>query len=286
VSLDATRWVWSQQARVPSNTALLVLLCLADMADKCGASWASQSTIGKRTRLAPRTVRKSLAALQKANLIRREARFLETGRTSDLVYVLHPLRRQPSVADKKGKAEQQPPTSGHSEIAENDATALEADPDAGTSRQDEPLPPGTSCQESNQTEPTRYNQEVEQQPPALLLLMPDSGRPDIDTHNYAVSCLEMLQPILMDAVDWSSPGIKSFEKLYRPFAEYNFYFIAAQMTIVVERWRRSGGTRIKSWKYFQEEIDRQAQSDRSGAKGDPNGTWKAKVEAQLEARKP
>jgi hypothetical protein len=86
-------------------------------------------------------------------------------------------------------------------------------------------------------------------------------------------------------VDWSSPGIKSFDKLHRWLDDYNFHFIAAQMTIVVDRWRRSDRTRIKSWKYFQEEIDRQAQSDRSGAKSDPNGAWKAKVEAQLAGRK-
>lgn len=69
MSLRATSWAWEQQLP-PSGK--LVLLALADRADDHGRhSWPSAGTLGKRTGLDARTVRRVLRSLETAGLISR-----------------------------------------------------------------------------------------------------------------------------------------------------------------------------------------------------------------------
>jgi hypothetical protein len=102
MSLEATIWAWGQAKAIPSPSALLVLLCLADHADEDGVCWPSQNRIEEKTGLSERCIRDSLKMLEGidpkpekdkpprpfAKLISRTKRNKGPDRTSDL-FALH-----------------------------------------------------------------------------------------------------------------------------------------------------------------------------------------------------
>jgi DNA-binding MarR family transcriptional regulator len=68
VSAKATAWAWDQA--INSHSAKLVLLCLADSHDGCsGRVDADLVHIAKMTGLSQKTVRASLARLEKNHLV-------------------------------------------------------------------------------------------------------------------------------------------------------------------------------------------------------------------------
>jgi DNA-binding transcriptional ArsR family regulator len=67
VSMAATRWAWPLQVRPP--TAKLVLLALADHADRDGYCWPSVDRLAELVELDAGNVRRHLGALEAAGLV-------------------------------------------------------------------------------------------------------------------------------------------------------------------------------------------------------------------------
>jgi DNA-binding MarR family transcriptional regulator len=87
VSVEALTWALDYPAA--STTHKVVLLVLANYADADGGCFPGQARIARQTVLSERGVRKALAELEAAGLIRREHRYREGqgGRTSDRIYL-------------------------------------------------------------------------------------------------------------------------------------------------------------------------------------------------------
>ena len=90
VSLDATRWAWVKSAH--KGNTLLVLLALADHADREGAAWPSVGTLATETRMEPRTVQNHLRTLRDAGEII-VAQWGGRGDGDSTRYLLHRLDR-------------------------------------------------------------------------------------------------------------------------------------------------------------------------------------------------
>lgn len=81
--------VWAKAATVGSPTRKAVLLVLADYADEAGSCFPGQETLARITELGVRTVRRALAELEDAGVIRREERRRPDGlRTSDRYHLV------------------------------------------------------------------------------------------------------------------------------------------------------------------------------------------------------
>ncbi len=79
---------WAKKQVIPSSTAKLVLLCLADYADEHGCCWPSQRTLAVDASLCERTVRRQLNYLEKAGVLSRRKRTRPDGtRASDVCYL-------------------------------------------------------------------------------------------------------------------------------------------------------------------------------------------------------
>lgn len=281
MSLIATRWAWKVPVR--SSTERLVLVYLADKADYAEAyCWPSQLTISKITGLSERAVRKVLKALESQGLIRRASKFERWGRTSDRIYLncVEPKKSPDSVQSTDA------PPEIKTEPSENVAAVVSVVPEtnAGTGRNVVPVGSGTPCREIYQCETIREKQVHEG--PELVELMPQSGRPEIDAHNYLVGVLDDLAPCLKGVVDWSAPGCQNVSLLSGWLDRCDASFVISIILRVTDIWRRSGHhERIRSWAFFADEIERQIDADPDGASRDPMGAWKMTAEKLLRARR-
>ena len=82
MSVQAMTWAWKTEC--PNASAKLVLMCLANYADKDGSCFPGQKTIAEECGLSLRTVKTAAQALEDAGLIKRQRRIRDDGtRTSD-----------------------------------------------------------------------------------------------------------------------------------------------------------------------------------------------------------
>ncbi len=72
MSVEAITWVLDQEAGSPG--AKLVLMCLANYADKYGYCWPSQQLICEQSEQGERTVRRHIEALETQGLLKRDKR--------------------------------------------------------------------------------------------------------------------------------------------------------------------------------------------------------------------
>lgn len=86
MSAKVTIWAWSQ--KVPTSTARLVLLGMADICRDSGIVWASQQTIADKIQMSLRTVRDAVNVLAELGLISLTAR---VGRTDLIRFNLTPV---------------------------------------------------------------------------------------------------------------------------------------------------------------------------------------------------
>lgn len=110
MSLKATSWAWEIPTKDIGMTNKFVLLALADYADKDGACFPSQATLGDKVDLSERSIRTALEALEGMGLILREARSSTFGRRSDVIRLTFssPCNRQNlpvAQPEKSGKKE-------------------------------------------------------------------------------------------------------------------------------------------------------------------------------------
>lgn len=87
MSAAALTWAWRQMPAVTSTPARLVLVALADRADDDGELWPKVEWVAEKVALGKSTVRKHIAALEDAGLLKREERARPTdgGQTSNLL---------------------------------------------------------------------------------------------------------------------------------------------------------------------------------------------------------
>ncbi|WP_091891123.1 helix-turn-helix domain-containing protein [Methylobacterium sp. yr596] len=79
---------WALNVQTESSSQKLVLLLLANFADEQARSWPSQKVIAEKACLSVRSVVTALAELEKAGMIRREARWRPGGsRGTDIIHL-------------------------------------------------------------------------------------------------------------------------------------------------------------------------------------------------------
>jgi hypothetical protein len=237
VSLTATIWAWSQ--RDLSAPQKLVLLRLADHANAdTQLCWPSQLKLSEFTALSERTVRGALKVLETKGLITRKRRGRGPLRTSDLIY----LRVSPP-----GKSPQK--------TRPVDPTGSDGTPDvpadgAGTNRQEQPVATGTACRLISHDEPPRQDLV----PKVMLLVMPEDGRTDIDSHNRAVEFVSTMRPDLNAHIDWSAAGIDDPSRIEVWLQHHDEQTLAAKIVRTIKRRGDARGVFIQSWRYFEKEI--------------------------------
>ena len=77
--------VWAIEQPIKEAGAKLVLVCVANYADKKGVCWPSQETVGKDATMTDRTVRRWLKWLEENKYLTREPQYEHGKRTSDLI---------------------------------------------------------------------------------------------------------------------------------------------------------------------------------------------------------
>lgn len=129
---------WAFQQQVPSPTAKLVLIALADHANGDGECWPSMERIGVMAGISPRSVSRHVTALEELGLVQRARRRRHNGHLGSWVYRLS-YRSEPSARDSAPTGQQRsllPDTAVRTEPSEN--------------RQEEPLPDGKSARPRNE----------------------------------------------------------------------------------------------------------------------------------------
>lgn len=102
MSVEAIRW--ARATKTGKATAKLVLLILADFADKDGVCWPSQKRIAEESDQSVDTVQRRLRDLEKADLIVRSRRHgRRGGRTSDLYELQMRPKRQSTALCKNSR---------------------------------------------------------------------------------------------------------------------------------------------------------------------------------------
>jgi len=82
MAFQYTAWAWNTETG--SSASKFLLMALADAANADGRSWIGQARLAAMTEMGERTVRRHLADLETAGLIRRRKRYRDDGtRTSD-----------------------------------------------------------------------------------------------------------------------------------------------------------------------------------------------------------
>jgi hypothetical protein len=76
VSVEASSWAWKQPVK---GNAKLVLLALADHADRDGICWPGQKGVAEKCGISERTVRDALGSLECDGYVEREARVRDDG---------------------------------------------------------------------------------------------------------------------------------------------------------------------------------------------------------------
>lgn len=95
MSWQATNWALEQHCGSPGRK--LVLLCLANYADRAGRCAPSQASLARETEQGERTVRSHLAGLEEQGLIVRLQRRSETGIDSDAYFLTIPGIEVPAI---------------------------------------------------------------------------------------------------------------------------------------------------------------------------------------------
>ena len=97
MSIDASRWAWTQQIN-PSQK--IVLLSLADRADEDGYCYPSIKRLELDCSMTRRTIQRNLAELEALNLIERKSRFTGNGQTSNDFFLI-------GIVDRHGETKPQ-----------------------------------------------------------------------------------------------------------------------------------------------------------------------------------
>lgn len=217
MSYSASRTVW--EMTLPDPIEKLVLLSLADRANAAGTCWPGQKTVARDTGLAERTVRSKLRQLEDRGLILRAPRMQGLVRISDLITL-----RLPDQSD--------------------------AAPGAAGLRQDVPVGPGSGCRETNQKEPVRLNQNINE--PVWFERMPEAGRPELFDYNRAVRLASSVSRVI-ESADWAAAGLVSLDRLVSWVGSYEYSRLELTLIATARRANRAGST-IKSWKYFSHAV--------------------------------
>jgi Helix-turn-helix domain len=243
VSFPAIRWAWS----VPDLTAIqrYTLITICDIAVKHGELYPSQAYIAAMTGLTDRAIRSYLKAFESRGLISRKAQFKADGsRTSDLFTIHCPELKV--AASSKGE--------GHSISAQ-----AVAPPERHSlpPRNDVPIPPGMSFQDSNHDEPTRSEpSDIDRVIEFEFELFPEPNGSS-DLHNRAKRVLDELHSTLADHLDLTSPGIQNTAILKQWMKLYDHAFLVSQIRLIAGRKARNGPL-IRSWRYFAKAIEQAA----------------------------
>jgi DNA-binding transcriptional regulator YhcF (GntR family) len=124
MSIAAIRWAWDQRV---CASVKLVLLALADHADKSGHCWPSLARLQARTGLARSTVADALRKLEDAELIERDRS--AGGSTHATKYQLQQsAQRTIQQSDRRTIPEPNSPTGGLQQSAGRTRTVRQADP--------------------------------------------------------------------------------------------------------------------------------------------------------------
>jgi biotin operon repressor len=231
MSLTATRWAWS--APVENSGQRLVLLNLADRANKQGECWPSQERIARDTNLSERSVRNRMKELEETGFIKRRHRKNGAGRTSDLTVLM--IDGQPNASTAKTGT---PPSATN----------------AATNRQNSPEDTGKPRRQTDQdsTDQTEHNKSNGS--PVWLERMPQSGRPDIDRYNRAVAfAAEVAQYIA--CADWNSPGLENLNLVEGWLERFDVPLLRDCLIETAARAARAGTT-IQSWEYFAMAVEK------------------------------
>ncbi len=231
MSFTATRWAWS--APVENSGQRLVLLNLADRANKQGECWPSQKRIARDTNLSERSVRGWLKKLQNNGYIERRPRKSGAGRTSDLIVLK--IDEQPNVSTAKTGT---PPSAA----------------DAGTDRQSPPENTGKDCRQTDQDLTDQTEHKISNGFPVWLERMPQCGRPDIDHYNRAVAFASDVAQYIACA-DWNSPGLQNLNLVEGWLEPFDVPLLRDCLIETAARAARAGTT-IRSWEYFVKAIEK------------------------------
>jgi hypothetical protein len=102
MSIDASRWAWTQQI-TPSQK--IVLLSLADRADEEGYCYPSVKRLELDCSMTRRTIQRNLSELEALKLIERKSRFTGSGQTSNDFFLI-------GIIDRHGETKSQGNRSG------------------------------------------------------------------------------------------------------------------------------------------------------------------------------
>jgi hypothetical protein len=250
MSFDAIRWSWTVPRLTP--TQRLVLLAICDAANNSGECWPSQACLAEKTGLTDRSVRSALKALEERGLLSRKYRANNSGRTSDLITVGRPVNATERARCQKSNGQTTP-----IDLPELQETT------SATQRKEIPESLGTTFRESTKDEPTRHNQEDIWDNDLWMEMIP--GDPSADIHNRAQALFEIIRGPLSETVDHGSPGIKNTGMLKSWVTRFEPEFVAQQILMVIAR-RKGDKARVRSWRYFAEEIERAAKENPSVAR--------------------
>jgi hypothetical protein len=231
MSLAATRWAWS--APIENSGQRLVLLNLADRANKQGECWPSQKRIARDTKLSERSVRGRMKELEEIGLIERRHRKNDGGRTSDLTILMMDTKTDASTV----KTATPPPAE-----------------DATTDRQRAPEDTGKSCRQTNQnsTDQTEHKKSIGS--PVWLERVPESDRPDIDRYNRAAAFAGDVGRFIKSA-DWNSAGLQRLELVEKWLGRVEIMVLRDCLIETAARAARAGTT-IRSWAYFAKAVEK------------------------------
>jgi Helix-turn-helix domain len=211
----------------------LVLLNLADRANKKAECWPSQKRIARDTGLGERTVRGRLAELEALGFIARRHRNRGTGKTSDLIILLMNGKPNTQASGTEGP--------------------LPA-PNAATHRQSMPQASGMSGRLINQSLINQTDPNTPKNYAIWFVLMPVPNRPDIDRYNRAVEFATEVSTSIR-AADWSNAGFATLE-LVEGWLEKVDEPLLRQCLIETAALAGRAGTTIKSWHYFAKAVDK------------------------------
>jgi Helix-turn-helix domain len=235
VSFEATKWAW--KVPVENSAQRLVLLNLADRANKAGICWPAQKRIAADTGLGERTVRAKLAELEALALLTRKARIVGTRKTSDLISLAIGGNTNGSAS-----ASPKPP-----------APAAGAAPN----RQSVPADTGSGCRLIYEGLTSQIDPKTHPDNPRArafwIELMPMPDRPDIDRENRAAAFATAIAAEV-GPIDWNQSGFESL-KLVEDWLDKLDRNSLRQCLLDVAARAARAGTSIRSWRYFANAVD-------------------------------
>lgn len=157
---------WAKATTTGSASRKLVLLVLADYADEAWSCWPSQATIAEETELSVRQVRRILADLEEAGIVRREQRRRDDGyRTSDRIFLTSPDNLSPEISPDM--VSPKPPTSPATVSSETPVSPDICDNLTGHLR---PISPDTMSGQEPSVRTTREHTRAADPAPSLALV--------------------------------------------------------------------------------------------------------------------